>query len=40
LKEKEKEKEKESKEDKLKPRNTVFQKGFQRTKIQATNPKL
>jgi len=33
-KEKEKEKREDSKEDKLQPRNTVFQKDFQRTKIQ------
>jgi hypothetical protein len=37
---KEKEKGKTPKEDKLQPRNTVFQKDFQRTKIQTTNSKL
>jgi hypothetical protein len=35
-----KKKREDSKEDKLQPRNTVFQKDFQRTKIQTTSPKL
>jgi hypothetical protein len=37
---KRKRKREDSKEDKLQPRNTVFQKNFQRIKIQTTSPKL
>jgi hypothetical protein len=39
-KEQKKKKREDSKEDKLQPRNTVFQKDFQRTKIHTTSPKL
>jgi hypothetical protein len=39
-KEQNKNKKEDSKQDKLQPRNTVFQKDFQRTKIQTTSPKL
>jgi hypothetical protein len=37
---KQKKKREDLKEENLQPRNTVFQKDFQRTKIQSTNPKL